>query len=112
MLNIKESSDPSALSWSTIKLLLRPGLLVTVVQPTGAHVKRDEQVQHLKEECIAHSHTPEKDTDHDNNNSNTDTAHHIDMVLNLALHQSKAALDKSSIGSSWSDHTSVLVQTH
>ena len=39
--------NPSTLSWSAIKLLLRPFLLVTL-QPTGAQVEGDEQVQHLQ----------------------------------------------------------------
>ena len=41
------ASDPSTLPWSAIKLLLRPCLLVTV-QPTGAQVEGEEQVQHLQ----------------------------------------------------------------
>ena len=83
-----------------------PCLLVTV-QPTSAQVEGDEQVQHL------HRGVNTRDEkirpDHDNYDCNADTAKHRDMMLNLTLHQSKAALDKSTICTSWSDHTQVLV---
>ena len=40
------TSDPAPLPWSAIELLLRPCLLVSV-QPTGAEVEGEEEVEHL-----------------------------------------------------------------